>query len=262
MNLKSIIYILLLMPGLNLISQTNDSINISDKNGLKQGHWIKKYPNGHTQYNGYFKDNQPVGTFKRYLDNDTLQSVFIFSSDSKNAEATIYHPNGFLASKGRYVNQLKEGKWQFFSARINGYLINEEEYNKNIRSGISLKYYPDSTLLEKVLYINNIRNGEWLQYFPSGKICLRANYINGKLQGSFETFFDNGKPQYTGQYKNDARNGMWKFFNADGTLKYNTEYVAGVAKDSVMIKKDSDYLDALEKNKGKIADPEKTGTIW
>jgi hypothetical protein len=25
---------------------------------------------------------------------------------------------------------------------------------------------------------------------------------------------------------------------------------------------ESDYLDSLEKNKGKIADPEKTGVIW
>jgi hypothetical protein len=48
----------------------------------------------------------------------------------------------------------------------------------------------------------------------------------------------------------------------DGSLKYDIEYIAGVAKNSEKAKKDSDYLDALEKNKGKIADPEKTGTIW
>jgi hypothetical protein len=38
--------------------------------------------------------------------------------------------------------------------------------------------------------------------------------------------------------------------------------VAGVTTDSAMYNKESDYLDSLEKNRGKIADPEKTGTIW
>jgi len=262
MNLKSILIFLLLLTGINSFSQANDSINFTDKNGMKQGHWIKKYPNGHAQYNGYFKDNQPVGTFKRFLENDTLQSVFIFSNDSREAIATIYHSNGFIASKGKFVNQQKEGKWQFFSSKWNGYLINEEEYLKNIRNGASVKFYPDSSILEKVLYINDLRHGEWIQYFPDDKICLRANYVNGKLNGSFEVFYDNGKLQYKGQYKNDARDGLWKIFNNDGSLKYDVEYIAGVAKDSEKAKKDSDYLDALEKNKGKIADPEKTGTIW
>ena len=87
---------------------------------MKQGHWIKKYPNGHTQYNGYFRDNHPVGSFKRYFENDTLQSELIFSSDGKEANATIYQQNGLIASSGKFVNQLKEGKWKFFSERPKG----------------------------------------------------------------------------------------------------------------------------------------------
>ena len=262
MNMKSILIFSFLMLNLSLFSQINDSINKTDKNGMKQGHWLKKYPNGNIQYDGYFKDNQPFGAFKRYFENDTLHSLLIFSNDSKEAYASIFHANGFIASKGKYINQLKEGKWQFFSSNRNGYLICEEEYRTNIRHGASLKYYPDSSLAEKVTYINGIPNGEWIQNFPNGNTCIKANYINGKLQGSFEVFFTNGKPEYVGQYKDDTRNGTWKIFNRDGSLKYNIEYVAGVAANSEMFKKESDYLDALEKNKGKIADPEITGTIW
>jgi antitoxin component YwqK of YwqJK toxin-antitoxin module len=262
MTLKYILIFTFLLFHLNSFPQAADSINKTDRNGLKQGHWIRKYPNGHIQYNGYFKDNHPVGSFRRYFETDTLQSVLIFNSDGREAEATLYHTNGQIASKGKFVNQLKEGKWKFFSERINQYLICLEEYKGNIKNGLSIKYYPDSIIAEKVFYINDQRNGEWVQYFPNRNICLKANYLNGKLQGSYVVYYDNGKPQYIGQYKDDARNGNWKIYNYDGSLKYTIEYLAGVASDAEMYKKDSDYLDALEKNKGKIADPEKTGTIW
>jgi antitoxin component YwqK of YwqJK toxin-antitoxin module len=262
MNLKSILVLALLVFHVSSFSQIHDSINKTDSNGMKQGHWIKKYPDGHVQYDGYFKDNQPIGAFKRFFENDTLHSLLIFNGDGKETLAFLYHPNGFLASKGKFVNQLKEGKWKFFSEKIKGCLISEEEYKTNIRNGISLKYYPDSSLAEKVFYINDVRNGAWIQFFPNGNICLKATYVNGKLQGDYEVFFDNGIHEYIGQYKEDTRNGTWKIFNPDGSLKYNIEYVAGVAVNSEKYKKESDYLDTLEKNKGKIADPERTGTIW
>jgi antitoxin component YwqK of YwqJK toxin-antitoxin module len=261
MSLKIIliIYFVLLMPA--LFSQTNDTINKIDKNGMKQGHWIKKYPNGHIQYNGYFKDNNPAGIFKRYFENDTINSILVFSSDGKEAMASLYHPNGFMASSGKFINQLKEGKWKFFSSNIKGYLISEEEYKSGIRNGISVKYYPNSAPAEKVTYINDLRNGEWTQYFPDGTICLKANYVKGKLQGSFSVFFGNGKAEYIGQYKDDTRDGIWKIYNSGGNLKYSIKYLDGIAQDSEKFRQESDYLDALEKNKGKIADPAKTGTI-
>jgi len=262
MKLKYSLILFLMMMNLNSFSQISDDINKTDKNGMKQGRWIKKYPNGHVQYDAWFKDNQPYGTFKRYFENDSLHSVLEFSNEGKEAVATIYHPNGFIASRGRYVSQLKEGNWQFFSDKLNGYLIHEEEYSGNKRNGSSLKYYPDKTLLEKISYANDVKTGEWIQYFPNGKVCLKGNYVNGKLNGSFSVFFENGKPEYTGLYKEDTRHGTWKRYNSEGNLKDSMDYKLGVVQNPDKYKKETEYLDSLEKNKGKIADPEKTGTIW
>jgi len=262
MDLKTIIIPILILLHVSLSGQVNDSINRTDKEGKKQGHWIKKYPTGHVQYDGYFKDDQPIGIFKRFFENDSVWSVLAFSNDGKVAEATIYHPDGFIASKGKFMNQLKEGKWSFYSEKIEGYLVCEEEYINNLKNGPSIKYYPDKTIAEKLNYSKDIRTGEWEQYFPNGNICLKASYIDGMLQGQFEVFFTDGKPEYVGQYKNDARDGLWNIYNPDGTLKNNIEYVAGAAKNPDLYRKESDYLDSLEKNKGKISDPEKTGTLW
>jgi antitoxin component YwqK of YwqJK toxin-antitoxin module len=202
-----------------------------------------------------------VGEFKKYYDDKTIKSVLNFSIDGKEAYAVIYHPNGFLAARGKYINQMREGKWKFFSAYINGYLISDEEYSKNLRNGLSQKFFPDSTLAEIMTYVNDSKEGEWLQYYPNGSIFLKSNYSDGMLNGKFEVWYEDGKPEFSGAYKNNLREGTWLIYNEDGTLKYQLNYVSGVTKDRQMEDDGSKLLDSLEKNKGRIADPEKTGVL-
>ena len=262
MNHKIVAACLLMCLSSLAMSQSETGINQTDKEGKKQGLWIKKYPDGNVMYDGFFKDDQPVGEFRRYYDDKTLKSLLVFSNNGTRANATIYYPNGFVASKGKYVNQLKEGKWQFFSVITSGCLISEEEYSKNLRNGLSLKYYPDSTVAERLNYINDIRNGEWLQYYPDGSVSLKTSYLNGKVNGKFEAFFENGKLEFSGQYKGDLREGLWRIYKEDGSLRFEIEYVAGISKNRDLEIYQSDYIDSLEKNRVKIADPEKTGVIW
>jgi antitoxin component YwqK of YwqJK toxin-antitoxin module len=261
MKLKIITISSLLVISVCAASQNETTINKTDIQGRKQGHWIKKYPDETTMYDGYFKDDHPVGEFRRYFEDQSLRSVLIYSDDGRKATATIYHPNGKISSKGTYIDQMKEGKWQFFSAFTNGYLISEEYYSKNLKNGMSLKFYADSTMAERLTYLNDIKQGEWVQYYPSGTVSLKSNYLNGKVNGKFEVWFENGSIELSGKYKNDSRDGLWIIYKNDGTVKYKLEYLAGVTKDRQMDIDESDFLDSLEKNKGKISDPEKTGII-
>jgi antitoxin component YwqK of YwqJK toxin-antitoxin module len=241
---------------------SQEKLNVTDQKGLKQGHWIKKDAKGQVVYDGWFTDNKPIGTFKRFYATDTIQSVLTYNSDGTKAEATFYHPNGLISSKGIYINQKREGKWQFYSAFTAGYLICEEEYSGNKKNGTSFKYYKDKNLSEKLLYKNDVKTGEWIQYYPDGKECLKANYSSGRLEGKFEVYFDNGKPEFSGQYRNDARDGTWIRYNSDGTVKNKINYVAGKATNPELAIEETEYLNRLEKNKGKISDPEKTGSLW
>lgn len=261
MKLKSLIISSLLVISAFASGQAGIQINMTDQQGRKQGHWIKKYPGESIMYDGYFKDDHPVGEFRRFYENKALKSLLIYSEDGKKAEATMYHPNGNTSSKGTYVNQLKEGKWQFFSEFISGYLITEEFYSGNLKNGLSLKFYPDSTIAERITYKEDLKQGEWIQYYPSGMVCLKSNYRNGKLNGKFEVWFENGGIQVSGQYKDDFRDGPWRIFNNDGSVRYSLEYKSGVTTNRQIDIDESDFLDSLESNKGKIADPEKTGVI-
>ncbi|MBP8959123.1 MAG: toxin-antitoxin system YwqK family antitoxin [Bacteroidales bacterium] len=262
MKQKIIIIIIDFLLPLAIIAQSPDTINRTDTNGNKQGYWIKKYPDGSTQYEGYFIDNQPAGIFKRYYENDTLQTILFYSKDGDEADVIFFHNNGYIASTGKYINRKKEGKWSFYSSTINEYLVLEENYRNNLREGLSVRYYPNKTVAEEIWYKENIRHGEWIQYYPNGEILLKANYVNGILEGPFEIRYKDGKIHYMGFYKNDRREGIWYVYNPDGTLKNEIKYIAGMAVNPEIYRKENDYLDSLEIEGKKLNDPKKTGTIW
>jgi antitoxin component YwqK of YwqJK toxin-antitoxin module len=261
MNPKLIVTILLVAIPLLGFNQDKSATNKTDQSGRKQGKWIKYYPGGMIMYEGIFKNDHPVGEFKRYYETSILKSLMIYSDDGTIVDATLYHDNGYPASKGRYVNQKKEGKWKFYSDQTSKCLISEENYKADLRNGEALKFYPDSTVSERVNYINDIKQGEWIQYYPGGKICLKSAYQNGKINGKYEVWYPDGKPEFTGQYKEDVRDGNWLIFNEDGTIRYRLEYEDGIAKNNKLDIDKSAYIDSLESNKGKIADPEKNVII-
>ncbi len=253
--------ITLLVFSVSAECQTGIQNNQIDQLGRKQGYWIKRYPNGSKLYEGIFKDDHPVGEFKRYYENESLKSILIYSEDGDTADATIFHYNGLTASIGRYVNQKKEGKWKFYSASMDGYLICEESYSNNIRNGGSLKYYPDGSVAERVFYNSDKREGEWLRFHPNGKQLLKAYLSCDKRNGKYEVWYEDGIPEILGFYKENLREGTWFFYNKDGTIRYKINYVAGHTDDRQMDIDATNLIDNLEKTSVNVVDPEKNGEI-
>jgi antitoxin component YwqK of YwqJK toxin-antitoxin module len=262
MKLKYFVITFLLILYTLSSSSGQTSLNVTDQKGMKQGHWIKKYPNGAIMYDGYFKDDQPAGEFKRYYQTNTPKSLLVYSADGKEADATLYFPNGKIASKGKYNNQKKEGKWQFFDEN-KGFLITEENYVGNRKNGLSIKYYPDGKIAEKINYVNDVKNGEWTRFYNNGNPWIKSSYLNGRLNGKFDAWLENGKPEFSGQYIADARDGSWTIYNKDGSVKYKTEYKNGIANDRRMDLDASNFVDSLERaSTGKVADPGRAVDMW
>lgn len=245
-----------------VLSQVPDTINVTDRNGKKQGYWIRKDADGKLVYEGRFKDDMPVGEFRRFYPDGMVRSLMYHTEGSAEVPVKFFHPNGFMAAEGVYINQKKEGKWRFYSKNIQNYLICEEYYRNDLRNGLSLKFYRDGVVAERLTYSDDVRTGEWTQYYVSGKLCIKAGYINGKLEGTFEVFYPNGQPEFIGQYSDNVRNGNWKVFKEDGKPDFEMNYKMGRLDDPAFAERENKFLDLLEKNKGKIADPEITGIIW
>jgi antitoxin component YwqK of YwqJK toxin-antitoxin module len=234
-------------------------LNMTDATGKRQGPWVKKYPNGNILYQGTFKDDKPVGEFKRFYDDGKVKDVLTYDIAGNTATAVFYHPNGKKAAEGTYVSQKKEGTWKYYSALTDGYIISEENYVADKHEGISKKYYNSGTIAEIIQYHDGLKDGDWIQYYVDGKTCLKATYLKGMLEGTFLLYFPEGNLQFEGAYLADKRNGSWKAYNEDGSLKSEIEYIAGKTADPSFAEQETKYLDDLEKNKGKILDPEMTG---
>ena len=256
MDKRSLFLIFLLL----CLASMTFSQNITDEQGRKQGHWAKKYPNGNLMYEGTFKDDRPVGLFRRYNNEGILLSELNYSDKNDEAGAVFFYPDGTKAAEGTYVERKKEGLWKFYSGTQPSYLAGEEYYTGDVRNGLSQKYYPDNTLAEMVTWDKGNRTGEWLQYYPDGTVCLRAEYIAGKLEGLFSYYHPSGKLYYEGNYKNDFRTGDWMVFNYDDSLKQIIAYEEGKPSDPKLADQETEFLDQLEKNRDKIEIVDVTGT--
>jgi antitoxin component YwqK of YwqJK toxin-antitoxin module len=256
MSSRFIFLVGLMMMPLMVMSQ-----NITDSNGMKQGPWIKSYPNGKVMYEGTFKNDKPVGVFRRYNNEGILISELTYSDKKDEATAVFFYADSIKAAEGKYVARKKEGLWKFWSATRPAYLIGEEYYHYDLRHGLSQKFYPDGTLAEKMTWDYGKRTGEWLQHYPDGSICLRAEYFDGKLEGPFSYYHPGGRLQYEGRYKKDVRTGDWMVFNEDGSLKQIIVYKDGKPVDPKLAEKETKFLDDLEKNKDRIRVTDITGTI-
>ena len=234
---------------------TAQDINVVDSNGKRQGKWIKYYDNGVKQYEGFFKDDHPVDTMKRYNNNGTLLSVLIYSEDGVEAYAYIYYDNGYLASEGNYINQQKDGLWKFYSSTNKDYLINEEYYSENLKNGSSVTYYTNKAIAEKRFFVYGKEDGERTKYYADGSLQMKAHYENGKLNGSFESWYSNGEREFQGTYKENLREGKWLMYDEDGKVKYEANYIKGRTDNRQMDIDASDELDLMEQKGKKMLDP-------
>jgi antitoxin component YwqK of YwqJK toxin-antitoxin module len=79
MNLRILTISYLIAISIIASGQIGTEINKTDQQGRKQGRWIKKYPNENVMYDGFFKDDHPVGEFRRYYENNTIKYLLIFN---------------------------------------------------------------------------------------------------------------------------------------------------------------------------------------
>lgn len=198
-----------------LISFSQD-LNQVDDMGRKQGKWKKTYNNGVLTYEGQFRNDQPFGVFTYYYENGEIKAETKFSDDGIIAYTKIYHQNGLPMADGKYINQLRDSSWNFYSD-TDGKRIAQENYKKGKLNGKSILYYADSEIeAEITTYENDKREGAYFKYFPGGEIMTEGYYKDDKLNGDFRVYFENGSVEIKGRYNNGLKEGNWEYFDESG----------------------------------------------
>ncbi|NOZ47863.1 MAG: hypothetical protein GXO79_13955 [Chlorobi bacterium] len=257
---KLISFLILLSVYLPLLSQNigqqgDTLLNYTDINGYKQGFWQKKYYSGKIKYEGYFKNDKPIGTFKRYYENQKLEAILKYDTNNDKAYAVLYNKRGHKIASGNYIDKKKDSIWKYF--KKDTILLLEENYNHGVRQGLIRKYFENGNVFEETFIYNSIRDSTWKQYYSDGSLKMQCNHIKGVRTGDFVAYYPSGKLEVKGQYENDMKQGKWQFFKEDGSVEKEFHFKDDVADNEKEIhEKEQEYFKKLDKEKGEVADPE------
>lgn len=232
-----------------------DSINQLDGSGKKQGYWQKMQPNGKPLYKGYFKDDKPIGEWKRYHENGILKAQINYSETSDTAIISLFDNVGNKVAQGSYLGKTKAGHWEYFNK---GKKVSEENYQNGKKNGPAKTYYPSGELFVETNYIDGVEDGVYRAFYKSGKVYFESQMKNGKRDGYCQIFHPNGELETDAHYKSGVREDTWKYYDEDGKFNYALIYEQGLIQNkSVLDSVEQVRYSKLDANRNKIVDPEK-----
>lgn len=170
-----------------------------------------------------------------YVREGKLQMKGLYKDSScymRNGTFFYFHPNGIIESKGKYIDNKKEGLWIGFHET--GYMSDSAVYSNDIPSGTALQWYNTGYISDSVHY-NEDGSATKVSWFRNGNVS-EAGRLNamGKMQGKWQFFHTNGKLSANEIYDNGILQDK-KYFAEDGAPMNDTTdrtrpaaYIGGV----------------------------------
>jgi antitoxin component YwqK of YwqJK toxin-antitoxin module len=190
--------------------------------------------------------------FVNYAQNvtDSVEyKIFYFADGTKSSEGTLingkpdkywktYDKNGILRSEGNRKNFELDSLWKFYDA--NGKLILEINYFKGKKNGIRKTYQDNEIIFEN--FENDVKSGLTVYYYPDMKVKRELNFVNGRENGISKEFSPDGLITGIIEYKNGfivnrerinrfdlkgEKHGVWKEFWENDKVKTEISYNGG-----------------------------------
>ena len=200
-------------------------VNQVDDNGLKQGKWSGFYKNGAKDFEGTFKDGEPIGTFNFYYETGELKSKTIYGEEDGLAEVIVYYREGTKMGEGLYKNKKKSGLWKFYTPI--GDLKSMSYYVEGVIDSVEKTYHPKNLLAEEKNWELGKQVGKSIRYYKNGMKQSEDNYVDGKLEGKSIDYYPNGAFLAIGKYRDGVKIGTWVNYNEDKTMYSKEIYQNG-----------------------------------
>jgi len=175
--------------------------------------------------------------------------VFYHANGKKASEGTMrdgkpdaywktYNEEGILVSEGNRKDFQLDSTWKFYDG--SGKISMEINYREGKKDGIRKTFREDETIEE--MFVNDIKSGLTLYYYPDGKIKKEVNFKDGLEDGLSKEYDTDGRiitlvtykkgfiteREVINRYDNAGRkHGYWKYFYADGKLRMEGYYKHG-----------------------------------
>jgi antitoxin component YwqK of YwqJK toxin-antitoxin module len=212
--MKQLLYVLLIIFLGNTNSYAQEKTNQFNKNGARNGNWVKYYDNGNIRYQGQFNNGKEIGVFKFYsMVSDTYPTIIkTFNNNNNIAKVSFFTVEGVLESEGEMEGENRIGKWIFYNTDGKT-IVSEENYTQGLLNGVSKTYYKSGKVTEILNYENGKLHGNIKRYSDEGVLLDDLNYKNGKLDGLAKYYNTNGELILTGTYENGEKLDDWQYFD-------------------------------------------------
>lgn len=188
-------------------------------NGKPDGYWITYYVTGIKKSEGKRKNFILDSTWVFYNQvGDTLEKIN-YKNGKKNGFYYKYayngnKPDGYIAIKELFVNDLREGTGTYYYA--DGKIRLTIPYKEGKKEGIAREYDREGNIITILEYHKNIlinrqkvnrrnqenqKDGLWLEFYDDGKFRKEENYSNGLLDGYVREYDRNGNIKLVLYYK-------------------------------------------------------------
>ncbi len=184
-----------------------------DKEGNKQGKYIKYYGTGPVSEESNWKDGEMNGGSKSFYPNGKLSKETNYKNGVEDGYFKSYFVTGQLNKEGWVVNGNKQQTW--ISYNVSGDVYKKEYYLDDELDGYVQYFYPGNIPDYEFIYHKGWHEGT-IQYDSTGKIIQQNKFIAGKGTLTFRHF--NQKVLSEVPYNHYMSNGPKKSYFFDGTV--------------------------------------------
>lgn len=210
--MKRSICIIAIVAIFSFLSHPNSSLvaqNKVDKQGKRQGHWIKTDKDGSRIFEGDFKDGLEVGTFNYYYPNGTLKIRNTYTIPGRFCHHEAYNEKGQKIATGYYNQKNRDSVWHIYNEE--GRLVKIASYKMGVKQGAHVIFNASGDTAEVSNWNDNHRHGRWWKRIGS-KGYITGTYVNGLMQGKLTEYGEDGKLLRQGNYKNGMKDGKYCYY--------------------------------------------------
>ena len=219
--------ILMLAAVLTFTSLCATAQNLVDKQGRRQGHWLRTDKDGTKIYEGDFLNGLEVGTFTYYYPNGTVRMRNTYLIPGKRCNHEAYDEQGHLIARGHYDRRNRDGKWLFYAE--DGRLVKEASYRMGVKDGLHVVYTHSGDTAEVTHWRDNHRNGRWWKRIGRNGY-ITGTYVNGGLEGVLVEYDDDGMLVREGNYRDGFKHGSYRYYER-GKLTVDERWQHGTLAD-------------------------------
>jgi antitoxin component YwqK of YwqJK toxin-antitoxin module len=168
-------------------------------NNLEKGTWKYFYFNGKTEQTGVYKNGKVDGLWKWYYDNGDLRREEEYFEGKEEGVCIEYDTLGGIIENGSYFDGQKEGDWSY---NVGDY-SEKGKYIGDLKDGKWQAFYKDGKLKYEGNFVQGNPDGEHVFYYPNGQIKEINYYVMGISEKNWKKFDENGLLLITITYRDN-----------------------------------------------------------